>query len=124
MFIYKGIGFDVVDSNTMRLNIVSYNSVNVVTINMEDNKMASASKNIRKRKGETLYHRLVQAPLLVTKEDATKDLINHVKKFEDIRAKEYSVFGLTMGSKTAVFQNFAMGKDPRLEIAVFDNSLR
>jgi hypothetical protein len=124
MFINKGIALDVVDSNTMRLNVVSYNTVNVVTINMEENKMASASKAIRRRKGETLAHRLVQSPLIVTKEDASKEMINHIKKFDDFRAKEYSLFGLTMGAKTAVIQNFSMSKDPRLEFTLFDNSTR
>jgi len=122
-FIDLGLSFTIVDTSIVHVNFVTINNVSNVSLNMDTDKFNITSKEIKRRRIETLDHRLSQAPLLVSKDYTSKELFNHLNTFEDFRTKEFSVFGLVMGSKTAIIKNYSLSKNnPHLELSLFNSS--
>jgi hypothetical protein len=120
----RAINFNIVDSGLVRLNILGTKVTHAISVNLANEKVSTVSKEIRKSQTFGFYQNKFLAALLVSPNFANKEMVNYIKKIPDFREKEFSYFGIFMGKKTAVVQNFAYSKSPRLELVIFDNSIR
>lgn len=118
------IGLHVVDSELVRLNLYSLRSLHTLSINYSSDKLTHVSqmKNHMYYMGDR--HDRSFASLFVTAEDGNPDMVKFLKKFPSFREKDYSVFGISFGHYTAVVKNSALSKTPKLEMQLFDNSIR
>jgi len=123
-FYERGLSLTIVDSTLVKLNIISKASLNVININFEKDEISNISKFVNPRKKETLNHLVYQTPLLVSNENSSKELVFKMKSFPSIRTRKFSLLGIQNDGKTALFQNSAFSRKPRLDIMLYNDAYR